>query len=141
VLGRVPTGAALPDGTLSQTVKRACLHSALHEEAARRGVEMDFGKRLIGAEAGRGGQVVARFQDGTRATGDLLIGAGESGPTANRHRSSDPRSARSSLSAPGSGRARLATRRAQAAISESGSHSGSPPRSKPTAACTTPAAR
>jgi hypothetical protein len=54
---------------------------------------------------------------------------------------SDRRSVRSSVSRPRSGRARLATRRAQAAISESGSHSGSPPRSKPTAARTTPASR
>jgi hypothetical protein len=53
----------------------------------------------------------------------------------------DRRSAPSSVSTLRPGRARLATRRALAAISESGSHSGSPPRSKPTAARTTPASR
>ena len=39
------------------------------------------------------------------------------------------------------GRARDATSRTPAAISESGSSSGSPPRSSPTAACTTPSFR
>jgi vancomycin aglycone glucosyltransferase len=53
----------------------------------------------------------------------------------------DRRSTPSSVSAARSGRARRATRPAQAAISESGSHSGSPPRSKPTAARTSPPAR
>jgi hypothetical protein len=54
---------------------------------------------------------------------------------------SDHRSVCSSVSAPGSGRARAATRRALAAISESRSSSGSPPRSRPTAALTTPPTR
>src|SRR5262249_7433643 len=50
---------------------------------------------------------------------------------------SDHRSVRSSASTAGAGRARAATRRAQAAISLSRSSSGSPPRSRPTAARTT----
>jgi hypothetical protein len=62
---------------------------------------------------------------------------GAVGPQADNDRRSTP----SSVSAARSGRARRATRPAQAAISESGSHSGSPPRSKPTAARTSPPAR
>ena len=54
---------------------------------------------------------------------------------------SDQRSVRSSASTPGSTRARADTRRAQAAISPSRSSSGSPPRSRPTAARTTPSTR
>jgi FAD-dependent urate hydroxylase len=69
-----PLGGALPDGTVCQTIKRADLYLALREEAVRRGVEIRFGKRLIGAE-NTGDGVVARFDDGSSDTGDLLIGA------------------------------------------------------------------
>jgi len=62
-------------------------------------------------------------------------------PTAAGHRASDRSSVCSSVSALRSGWARRATSCAQAAISEPGSYSGSPPRSKPTAARTTPASR
>ena len=58
-----------------------------------------------------------------------------------RHCASDHRSTPSSASWPASGRARVATRRAHAAISESVSSSGSPPRSRPTAACSSPSCR
>jgi hypothetical protein len=54
---------------------------------------------------------------------------------------SDQRSVRSSASTAGADRACAATRRAQAAISPSRSSSGSPPRSRPTAARTTPSTR
>jgi len=54
---------------------------------------------------------------------------------------SDHSSTCSSLSTPRAGRARRATRRADAANSLSRSASGSPPRSTPTAACTTPSSR
>jgi FAD-dependent urate hydroxylase len=56
-LGDVPNGGTLPDGTVSQTLKRADLYRALRDEAVRRGA------------------IVARFEDGTEAEGDLLIGA------------------------------------------------------------------
>ena len=54
---------------------------------------------------------------------------------------SDHRSVRSSASTAGAGRACPATSRAAAAISPSWSSSGSPPRSRPTAARTTPSTR
>ncbi|HWS82396.1 MAG TPA: FAD-dependent monooxygenase, partial [Rubrobacter sp.] len=72
-LGDVPNGGTLPDGTVSQTLKRADLYRALRDEAVRRGARIEYGKRLVGAETTPGG-VVARFEDGTAAEGDLLIG-------------------------------------------------------------------
>jgi FAD-dependent urate hydroxylase len=73
-LGDVPLGGKLPDGTVSQTLKRADLYRALRDEAVRRGARVEYGKRLVGAEITQDG-VVARFVDGTEAEGDLLIGA------------------------------------------------------------------
>ncbi len=74
-LGEVPIGGALPDGTVTQTVKRSDLYRVLYEEALRRGIRIEHGKRLVDAEPTANGGVVARFADGTRAMGDLLIGA------------------------------------------------------------------
>src|SRR5215213_6704769 len=73
-LGDVPNGGALPDGTVSQTLRRADLYRALRDEALRRGARVEYGKRLVGAETTPDG-VVALFEDGTEAVGDLLIGA------------------------------------------------------------------
>jgi 2-polyprenyl-6-methoxyphenol hydroxylase-like FAD-dependent oxidoreductase len=73
-LGELPYGSALPDGTVSRTVKRANLYRALREQAIRYGVHIEYGKRLADAE-NTGDGVLARFADGTTATGDLLIGA------------------------------------------------------------------
>src|SRR5215216_3318551 len=73
-LGDVPNGGALPDGTVSQTLRRADLCRALRDEALRRGARVEYGKRLVGAETTPDG-VVALFEDGTEAVGDLLIGA------------------------------------------------------------------
>jgi 2-polyprenyl-6-methoxyphenol hydroxylase-like FAD-dependent oxidoreductase len=64
----------LADGTVARTVKRAGLYRALRDEAVRRGVGMEHGKRLVGAESTSEG-VIARFADGTQAEGDLLVGA------------------------------------------------------------------
>jgi FAD-dependent urate hydroxylase len=74
-LGAVSNGGILPDGTVSHTIKRAGLYRALHAEAAGRGIRVEFGKRLVDAAAAPGGGVVARFDDGTTATADLLVGA------------------------------------------------------------------
>ncbi|MDB5077265.1 MAG: FAD-dependent monooxygenase [Chloroflexi bacterium] len=72
-LGVSRTGQSLPDGTTSQTIKRADLYRVLHEEACRRGVRVEHGKRLVGAEETPDG-VRAMFADGSEAAGDLLIG-------------------------------------------------------------------
>ena len=73
-LGEVPIGGTLADGTVTHTIKRADLYRVLHDEALRRGIRTEHGKRLIDAETTPDG-VVARFEDSTHAEGDLLIGA------------------------------------------------------------------
>ena len=59
-------------GTLM--IKRGLLHKVLREEAIRRGVTVEFGKRLVDIEVDGFNQVAARFEDGTQARGDCLIG-------------------------------------------------------------------
>jgi FAD-dependent urate hydroxylase len=68
-LGELPSGAGRPTVTL----RREDLYGALYDEAARRGVRFVHGKRLVGADLGAD-RVVARFADGTEATGSLLVG-------------------------------------------------------------------
>ncbi len=74
VLGEVSTGAPLPDGTVGTTLRRADLYRALRDEAVRRGVVIEHGRRLADARPVPGG-VRAEFTDGSTATGDLLVGA------------------------------------------------------------------
>jgi FAD-dependent urate hydroxylase len=73
-LGEVANGVTLPDGTVSITIKRGLLHRALRDEALGRGIKVEHGKRLVDVET-LPGKVVAHFEDGTQATGDLLVGA------------------------------------------------------------------
>jgi 2-polyprenyl-6-methoxyphenol hydroxylase-like FAD-dependent oxidoreductase len=72
-LGTVAIGSTRGERDVSRTLKRAHLHRALHEETTRRGVPIEFGKRLVGAEVTASG-VCAQFEDGSHADGDLLIG-------------------------------------------------------------------
>ncbi|MCU1680688.1 MAG: FAD-dependent oxidoreductase [Amycolatopsis sp.] len=63
------------DGVTSpRTVTRAQLYAALHDESARRGIGLEHGKRLVRVTQSGSG-VVAKFEDGSTASGDLLIGA------------------------------------------------------------------
>jgi 2-polyprenyl-6-methoxyphenol hydroxylase-like FAD-dependent oxidoreductase len=55
-------------------VWRPELYRALLDEAARRGIRVEHGKRLVGLDD-TGGAVTARFADGTEATADVLVGA------------------------------------------------------------------
>lgn len=73
-LGEVENGGVLADGSVSLTIRRAALHLSMRDEAERRGIRTTYDKRLIAIEHAEGG-VVARFDDGTRAEGDLLVGA------------------------------------------------------------------
>jgi FAD-dependent urate hydroxylase len=72
-LGESRTGHTLPDGTTSQTIKRADLYRILHAEALARGIRIEHGKRLVDAQD-TGDGVRAVFADGSEAVGDLLIG-------------------------------------------------------------------
>jgi 2-polyprenyl-6-methoxyphenol hydroxylase-like FAD-dependent oxidoreductase len=71
---RLAEFGSLPGQPTMQFVWRADLYRALYDEATRRGIRTEHGKRLVGArETGDG--VTARFADGTEATADILIGA------------------------------------------------------------------
>ncbi|HJQ46359.1 MAG TPA: NAD(P)/FAD-dependent oxidoreductase [Amycolatopsis sp.] len=61
-------------GPVFHAVWRADLYRALYDEAARRGIEIEHGKRFVSAED-HGDGVTATFADGSRATADILIGA------------------------------------------------------------------
>jgi 2-polyprenyl-6-methoxyphenol hydroxylase-like FAD-dependent oxidoreductase len=55
-------------------VMRAVVHRVLRDEAARRGIDIRYHKRVTSVvEAGR--EVVATFEDGTTEVGDFLVGA------------------------------------------------------------------
>ncbi|MCP2328532.1 2-polyprenyl-6-methoxyphenol hydroxylase-like FAD-dependent oxidoreductase [Hamadaea flava] len=73
-LGGFPAAPTGPDGLTSRTVRRTDLYEALRDEALRRGVTVEYGKRLVDAERGGDG-VTAVFADGTRFTADILVGA------------------------------------------------------------------
>ncbi|UOX84928.1 FAD-dependent monooxygenase [Amycolatopsis sp. FBCC-B4732] len=70
--GRREFGTEGPDGP--RTLTRATLYRVLQDEAARRAVPLERGKRLVGAKPDGGG-VAAEFADGTTETGDVLVGA------------------------------------------------------------------
>jgi 2-polyprenyl-6-methoxyphenol hydroxylase-like FAD-dependent oxidoreductase len=74
-LGATGLGAPLTDGTVAQTLKRARLTRVLLGEAIRRGIPVEFGRRVVGTTVSASGGVTATFEDGSRATGDLLVGA------------------------------------------------------------------
>ena len=72
-LGTVPLGGTLADGPVSHTIRRAHLHKAVHDEATSRGLHIEFGKRLVTVNSTAQG-IVAHFDDGLEAVGDVLIG-------------------------------------------------------------------
>lgn len=56
------------------TVKRSLLVHLLQEAAERRGIRVEYGRRLVDAEVGPEGGISARFDDGGSIGGDLLVG-------------------------------------------------------------------
>jgi 2-polyprenyl-6-methoxyphenol hydroxylase-like FAD-dependent oxidoreductase len=74
-LAHLPMGRDDAAGTVSQTVRRSDLYVRLRDEAARRGIPVEYGKRLVDATTLPDGGVVASFADGTTTEGDLLVGA------------------------------------------------------------------
>ena len=73
-IGELTYGEPLADGSVSRTVTRADLYNLLRAEVVRRGIRIEYGKRLVDATGAEDG-VRAEFADGTMAEGDLLIGA------------------------------------------------------------------
>ena len=63
-----------PPGVAPMQFYRRDLYRALHEEAARRGIRVEYGKRLTDVRE-ETGAITAVFGDGTSATADLLVGA------------------------------------------------------------------
>lgn len=74
-LGNRPMSGSQDGGLGSVTLKRATLARVLGEEAMRRGVRIEHGKRLLAAHTSPDGRIVCSFADGGRAVGDVLIGA------------------------------------------------------------------
>jgi FAD-dependent urate hydroxylase len=61
-------------GRTIHTLRRSELYVALRDEAAWRGIPIEYGKRLTGATRTRSG-VRAEFEDGSSAEGAVLVGA------------------------------------------------------------------
>lgn len=74
LLGQMPMAFRRPDGLTSLVTPRADLFIALADAARHHGVSVHHGKRMIDAVTTETG-VTARFEDGSQATGDILIGA------------------------------------------------------------------
>ena len=74
LLGTVATGLPMGDGTTTMCFRRADVFQALVDEASQRGIQIHFGKRLVDINQ-MGESVSAIFQDGSRETADVLVGA------------------------------------------------------------------
>jgi 2-polyprenyl-6-methoxyphenol hydroxylase-like FAD-dependent oxidoreductase len=74
-VAEIPNGPRLADGTVAMTIKRGDLYGVLRDEAMRRGIPLEYGKRLVAATRTSWGGVRTTFADGTTAEGDVLIGA------------------------------------------------------------------
>src|SRR6266566_5054465 len=72
-LGEVRNGARAEVGAPSINLLRSRLHQMLREEAERQGIQITFGKKLVGLSTDAQG-VVATFADGTTAEGSFLVG-------------------------------------------------------------------
>jgi 2-polyprenyl-6-methoxyphenol hydroxylase-like FAD-dependent oxidoreductase len=76
-----PAGDLLADApagrgqAVPRTITRAALSRLLREQAAQRGIGIRYGRRVTSAAVGPDGRVTVTCDDGSRATGDLLIGA------------------------------------------------------------------
>jgi 2-polyprenyl-6-methoxyphenol hydroxylase-like FAD-dependent oxidoreductase len=68
-------GGVLASGDLKSVfIKRVPLGTIITDEAERQGIKIMRGKKLQSIEESNTGDVIATFQDGTSARGDLLIG-------------------------------------------------------------------
>ena len=74
-LASLPLDSTLPASPAAHTMKRSRLARVLQEEAIKRGIRIDYGRRLAVASIAADGRVQATFDDGSTAVADLLIGA------------------------------------------------------------------
>lgn len=72
-LGEVRNGARA-GLTESVLIRRGMLQQLLYDAASRQGIPIHYGKKLRAIEVGGEQAVLAAFEDGTTAGGDLLIG-------------------------------------------------------------------
>lgn len=73
-LAAISLESSRPANPPAYTVKRSLLVHLLQEEAERRGIRIEYERRLIEAEVGPEGGVATRFDDDGTAAGDLLVG-------------------------------------------------------------------
>jgi 2-polyprenyl-6-methoxyphenol hydroxylase-like FAD-dependent oxidoreductase len=73
-LASITLDSSVPGSPVARTMKRSALARVLQDEAARRGIAIEFNRPVAeaGVEDGRG---FVRFRDGGILTGDLVIGA------------------------------------------------------------------
>jgi 2-polyprenyl-6-methoxyphenol hydroxylase-like FAD-dependent oxidoreductase len=74
ILARITNGSPEKYGQPSVSVLRAALYDVLYEAVRQQGIPLEFQKRLKNITQTERG-VIAHFEDGTQAEGDLLIGA------------------------------------------------------------------
>lgn len=74
-LATLPLDSSLPGSPAARTLKRSRLARLLQDEAVRRGIRIEFRRRVTDATVTPGARVVATFEEGGEATGDLLVGA------------------------------------------------------------------
>ncbi len=73
-LAVLPLGGPDPEGTTTTTIRRADLYASLRAVAEARGIAIEYGKGLRSFTEEPGG-VTVTFDDGSTATGALLVGA------------------------------------------------------------------
>lgn len=74
-LARLSLDSTLPASPEALTMKRATLAVALQEEARRRGIPIEYGRRVVEVEMSTDTSPTVTLQDGEVVTGDLLVGA------------------------------------------------------------------
>jgi 2-polyprenyl-6-methoxyphenol hydroxylase-like FAD-dependent oxidoreductase len=75
VLARINKEMKEKYGQPSINILRSALHISLVEEVQKQGIEIQYKKRLVDLANRENEQVVAYFEDGSEARGDILIGA------------------------------------------------------------------
>ncbi|TGK06747.1 FAD-dependent monooxygenase [Leptospira semungkisensis] len=75
LLGIIPNGSPEKFGEEAIVVSRSSFHLLLLNAAKREGIPTEYGKRFLSAEFPLDGGVVSKFEDGTLAYSDYLLGA------------------------------------------------------------------